>query len=140
MTEETKTYQLKLLFPLSLDKEKMKEIIKKIGEKPSSESNLVRQKLSYPIKKQSEGFSQTLDFILLPDSIKKIKNYLASEKNILRYMVIAKKAMKAKPREEIDLKMIDKIEPIKEVSKPKPKREKVKIEELDKKLKEILGQ
>jgi len=156
MTEENKPYQLNILFSPLLEQNKVEEIIEKIRQKITAESgsfsgekSLLRRRLAYPIKKHSEAFACVFNFLLPSGMVNKIEKYLGSEKNIIRHLVTVRKIPKAKPlKEKIDLKMIDKIEPFKEriiteeepVKKTLFKKEKVKIEELDKKLSEILNQ
>ncbi|MFH1671202.1 MAG: 30S ribosomal protein S6 [Candidatus Portnoybacteria bacterium] len=154
MTEENKLYQLSVLFSPQIEQSKVGEIIEKIKQKItvqngslSGEKNLLKKDLSYPINNHQDAFFYTFNFSLLPNLINEIEKYLNSEKSIIRHMLTIRKVQKARPfKESVDLKMIDKIEPIKDqvVSekepgrKPAPRKEKVKIEELDKKLKEIL--
>ncbi|OIO51819.1 MAG: hypothetical protein CO003_01560 [Candidatus Portnoybacteria bacterium CG_4_8_14_3_um_filter_44_15] len=163
---ETKRYRLKLIFSPLSEKDKVREVIdglkKKIAagngvmeqENPSLESERKKTRFFYPIKKYLEGYYQTVAFSVSPDIINELEKHLRLQNNLLRFMLTVKKAEKAKPAMSgLDLKMIDKIEPIKETArqpipekefpggkKPSVKKEKVKIEELDKKLKEILGE
>lgn len=154
MPQENKLYQLNILFSPLLEQNKVEENIEKIKQKITAENgsfsgerSLSRKRLAYPIKKHQEAFCYALNFLLSPELVNRIEKYLSSEANILRYLLAIKKTPKTKPaREPIDLKMIDKIEPLEKFpaprEKPAPKKErkeKVKIEELDKKLKEILG-
>ncbi len=164
MNSENKLYQLTLIFSPLVKEEKLKEILSNLKQKitalsgsvseeiPSSESAPIKKRLAYPIKKQPEAFFSFFKFVLLPESIKEIKKYIDSREEILRHLIISKKITKAKPtKETIDMKLIDKIEPFRKAPMPdrgpersrgeKPvKKEKVKIEELDKKLKEILDE
>lgn len=157
MNQETKSYQLRLIFsPLSKE-EKIREIVQDLKKKikgsdgvilkeiPPVESENKKTTFFYPIKKHLEGYYQTLDFSVSPDLINQLESHLRQQSGILRFMLTLKKNRKTKPvRETLDFKMIDKVEPMKEEikteTKPKVKKEKVKLEELDKKLKEILGQ
>ncbi len=160
MNQENKLYQLTLIFSPLVKEEKLKEILSNLKQKinalsgsiseeiPSPESAPIKKRLSYPIKKQPEAFFSFFKFLLLPESIKDIKKYIDSREEILRHLIISKKITKSKPaKETIDMKLIDKIEPFRkerivptEERKAPVKKEKVKIEELDKKLKEILNQ
>jgi len=167
MNQELRLYQLKIVFSPLLEKEKIREIFEGLKKKieqnngaitkeiPSLESENRKTRFFYPIKKFLEGYYQTIVFSTSPDSISQIDNYLHLQKSgVLRFMLTSKKAEKAKPfKEDFGSEMIDKIEPLKETleetkpkeetkteKKPRVKREKVKLEELDKKLKEILDQ
>lgn len=158
--QKNKTYQLTCLFHPSLNIEKINETIEKIkqavisNEEVSSEkkdyysSEPVKKSLAYLIKKQKEAFYWNFNFLFPPKEIDKIRQKLSQEKNILRCSIISRKKTKSKPiKESIDLKIIDKIEPLSDKESPvfkdirkKSLKEKIKIEDLDKKLEEILNQ
>ena len=166
MNQENKIYQLNILFSSLTKEEKIQKIIQTLKQKitssdgsvseeiPSPGIGLTKKRISYPIRKEQEGFYSILKFTspTNTDLIKEIKKYLQSEKRILRQLITVKKITKLKPvKENLDMKLIDKIEPIKKEkteSTPEPvkkkkssiKKEKVKIEELDKKLSEILSE
>ena len=135
-------------------------------ETESSLTNLIKKTLAYPIQKYQEAFYLNLNFLLPPQMIKQFRQQLNLEENILRYLItarpIAKKitpetfpssrktkttrAQLTPKKPFLDFGMIDKIEPLSATepsptpSQKKEKPEKVKIEELDKKLEEILNQ
>ena len=156
--QEDKPYQLTCLFNTSADTEKINQIIKEIrqiiisNEETASEKNyspeLINKKLAYPIKKHSEALYWDFNFSISPKEISKLEHVLKQKKNIIRYIIVNKKELKQKPaKKPIDFKMIDKVEPL--FNKPLDKierkelktvKEKTKIEDLDKKLEEILNQ
>lgn len=141
-----------------------KWIIEKDGSLSEKEnfSPGFKRNLAYPLKKHRQAFYFNLNFILAGQLINQLSQQLNLEKDILRHFIITKKKTKPKPiQETIDYKIVDRIEPLvaKEiplfkktiqdktpsVKKPvkggsAPGREKVKIEELDKKLEEILNE
>jgi len=142
-----------------------KWIIEKGGSFSEKEKAIIcfKKRLAYPLKKYQEAFYLNLNFLLTGQPISQLNQRLNSEKDILRYLIATKQKLKSKftpldkkyltgqVREDIDYQMIDKIEPLvaKEVPLSKKsvldkavsdKKEKVKIEELDKKLEEILKQ
>lgn len=82
--------------------------------------------LAYPIKKLKQAYLYSVDFELERDKINTIKNQLKDFKPILRHLIITKRIKKPVV-----------LEPPKPKPKTKPKP-KVKIEELDKKIEEIL--
>jgi len=96
------------------------------GEIIKKDSTIKKRKLSYPIKKEKEGYFISLDFQLSPSQLEKLNHQLKQEKDILRYLIISKKIQKLKPI---------KVEKFKEKITERPK---VKLEELDKKLEELL--
>jgi len=164
MTEENKKYQLTYLLSPLLEQKKLEEISQKIkkwiiekGGSLSEKENFFpgfKKNLAYPIKKYYQAFYFNLNFLLASQLINQLSQQLNLEKDILRYFIITKKKTRDKPiRETIDHKIVDRIEPLvaKEIplsqkptqtqeKKPPEKKEKVKIEDLDKKLEEILNE
>jgi len=162
MAEKNKQYQLTCLFSPLLEQKKIEEISQKIkkwiiekgGSFSEKEKSIIgfKKRLAYPLKKYQEAFYLNFDFLLTGQLISQLNQRLNLEKDILRYLIAFKQKPKSKPvQEDIDYQIANKIEPLvaKEVplsKKPIPdkvtleKKEKVKIEELDKKLEEILNQ
>lgn len=159
--QENKLYQLTCLFDTSTSIEKINQIIEEVrqiiisNEGIASEKNYssesIKKKLAYPIKKQNEAFYWDFDFSLSPKEISKLEQKLRYKKSVIRYIITNRKKLKLKQKivkKPIDFKMIDKIEPLpdeiieKIPKKEEPKfiKEKTKIEDLDKKLEEILNQ
>ena len=145
--------------------QKIKKWIIEKGGSLSEKENLspgFKRNLAYPLKKYYQAFYFNLNFILASQLINQFSQQLNLEKDILRHFIIIKKKIKSKPiQETIDRKIVDRIEPLvaKEIPLSKkptqekipsikkltrggsaPDREKVKIEELDKKLEEILNE
>jgi len=148
--QENKLYQLTCLFDTSANSEKINQIIEGIKQIITSNEGTISEKsyspapiskkLAYSIKKKNEALYWELSFSLLPKEIGKLEQTLRQKKNIIRYIITNRKKVKQKPiKESIDLKMIDKIEPLPEKKVPKIIKEKTKIEDLDKKLEEILN-
>lgn len=151
MAKETKQYQLTCLLSPLLEQKKIEEIGQKIkkwiiekgGSFPEKEKSLLalKKSLAYPVKKYREVFYFNFDFLLTSPVISQFSQQLNSEKDILRYLIALKKKPKSKPiREAIDYRMTDKIEPLVAKEIPLSEKPKVKIEEIDKKLEEILNQ
>lgn len=165
MDQENKLYQLTCLFSPTITSEKIDQLIDKIKSKITScggslsnevpLSNPIKKTLAYPIKKCQEAFYFSLNFVLPAQTVNKLNKQLSSDNNIIRHLITNRPQAKSsqiqiKPRkkqeESLDLKIIDKIEPLPKektpaiVSDQKEKKEKIKIEELDKKLEEILNQ
>ncbi len=162
MAEENKQYQLTCLFSPLLEQKKIEEISQKIekwiiakggsfSKKEKSSVNF-KKRLAYPLKKYQEAFYLNFNFLLTGQLISQLNQQLNLEKDILRYLINFKQKAKPKPvREDIDYQIASKIEPLvaQEIPLSKKtvpdkvtleKKEKVKIEELDKKLEEILKQ
>ncbi len=162
MTEGIKKYQIILIFPPILKPEELEQTIEKIKqyiikkegifskEKKENISSAQLKKLSYPINKYKEAFYLTLNFSILPKDIKLINQELNMKDNILRHIITIQDKVKIQSKEIINYnKMIEKIEPFHTLGisdKPKEEKEKVRkstkaeIEDLDKKLEEILNQ
>ena len=70
--------------------EEMKGLIAKNKGKISSENNLGRKKLSYPIEKSLKGVFICLEFDIEPKTLKSIEKELKLNKSIIRYLIIKK--------------------------------------------------
>ncbi len=93
-----------------------------------------KKRLSYPIKKQNSGFYATVEFQAEPEKIEKLKKFLELDNDFLRHLIIIanKKTQVKRPAR---VKPITTALPASETG---AKMAKVKIEELDKKLEELL--
>jgi ribosomal protein S6 len=106
---------------------KTKEFIEKHEGYIVHDFSTKKIRLAYPIKKQAGGLLCSLDFELERGNISEFAKEIRENKNILRHIIINKELTKPKPPT---------LKPIK--IQPKSKQAKIKIEELDKKLEEIL--
>jgi len=170
MNEQNKIYQLTCLFSPLLSSEESDKLVQKIKKEitdregsfdlPSAflvKENLTKKRLSYPIKKEREALFININFTAPAEAIGQIVNQIGSEKDVLRCLATLEKKSKPKPqpaKNEFDFEFVDKVEPlIKKEVEPKQEvkiteekipektsKEKVKLEELDKKLEEILNQ
>jgi len=131
--------------------EKISSLIKEQGGKITKEESLGKNKLAYPIKQLSHGYYQLYEFDLVKENLLNLNTALKLNKELVRFLIVKKKVKtEAALREEKALqeklakkkeKEIEKIKKGKEEDKEKPKKEKgkVSLEDLDKKLDEILG-
>ena len=92
-----------------------------------------KKRLSYPIKKQSGGFYVAVEFSAEPEKMDELKKFLGLENDILRHLLIdikngipAKRPARIKPAA------------VAASGETAAKAPKVKIEELDKRLEELL--
>lgn len=92
-------------------------------------SSVVKKTLAYPIKKIREAFLANLIFNLESEKVESLEKKIKSEKRIIRYLLLKKKVSK-KIITPYRLRVKTKI-------KTKPK---VELEEIEKKLEEILGE
>lgn len=143
--------------------------IKGLGGDLKKKGKLERRDLSYPIKKFNSGYYQIINFLFNPEKLEELSVVLKHKKDILRYMInfveepsfvkAEKDGDKARKKKKPELKAEkireiakeiteEEVEEIKKKAKegkPKvgpPQAEKdkeVKLEEIDKKLEEILG-
>ena len=162
MTEQIKEYQITLLFPPSLNQEildqsiqKTKKLITDQGGSFSqrTEPTVQLKKLSYPIDKHQEAFYLTYNLSLPVSAVDTLKQQLNLDSDLIRYLITVKDIIKEKPEPVIDYsEMIEKVEKIEKIEKidqaPMQDRDsgrsvgkpKSQIEDLDKKLEEILNE
>jgi len=130
-----KYYELTYLLSPELSESKIGEIQEKIisfieeeGGKIEKSNKPIQIKLKYSVQEKEEGFLSTLSFYCLPEKLQNLEEKLKKESLVLRYLILNKKPLKKIKVPKIGKKI--------EVKKEK----KVKLEEIDKKLEEILGQ
>lgn len=138
-----KLYELTYLISPDLSEEELKIFSEKINNFIQEEAGTLEKttepfkiKLSSPIKKKGEGFSNTLNFSLNSEKLKNLEKKLKSENQILRYIILTKKTIKKIPTKKV-------LPPSAGQPRPtagQPKVEKVELEEIDKKIEEILGE
>jgi small subunit ribosomal protein S6 len=136
-------YELTFLVNPNVSDEELNELINQLRDYVSrSEGQVIKdfstQKihLAYPVKKLRQAFLVTVDFDVPKDKIEPLKNHIKTIKSILRHLVITKYPIKILP---------PKIKPARikttvalDATKDTATKPKVKIEELDKKLEELL--
>jgi len=119
--------------------DKVRSFINELGGEIKTERIMEKRKLAYPVKKQGFGFYVTAEFNLGPENVIELEKKIGLEQSILRHLLLIKKIIKEVPRKPRSFKPREKPGGI--PIKPAPeKMEKVKIEEIDKKLEEILEQ
>lgn len=153
--ESQKKYELTLIFPPQLeggDLERVKKEIEKTinqleGTVVFKEKNT--QPLAYPINKQGQGIFIISQISISPEKISALSKELKLNSQVLRHLITqipisakVEKPRKAKPKFKEPVKRDKKETPTK-VGVPtavgrKPEEEKVKLEEIDKKLDDII--
>ena len=133
-----KRYELTCLISSKLSEEEVKglsekinSLIKEEGGVSSEMRNLIRRKLASPIKKEGQVYLLTLNFHFEPEKLESLEKKLKGLPEILRFLIEGKKVAKV----EI---LLEKIPP--KIKKPLPEVEKVELEDIEKKLEEILGE
>jgi small subunit ribosomal protein S6 len=127
--------------------QKVAELIKTNGGTITKEQDLDKQKFAYPIKNQSHGYYFVYEFDLPTDKLLGLNRILQLTSEVMRFIIV-KKQIKSeeqiKEEARIQEKIAKKREKVKtdeaKVEKVSKEKEKVKIslEDLDKKLDEIL--
>ena len=118
---------------------KINEVVKKFGGEITLTDNLGSKKLAYPIGDAQVGNYLVIEFNGEPEKIKELGNELKLTPEVLRFIIALKKV---KTQEEIEAEKVRKEKMAaraekKEEAKVEP-TQKVSLEELDKKLGEIL--
>lgn len=94
-----------------------------VGDEP----RLTKKHLSYPILKKSEAYVAPLTFFLRPELLTDLEEFLAQQKQILRYFLVRHEAREQRRRI-----------PRQRITRP-PEKKAFELAEIDKKLEEILG-
>ncbi len=117
--------------------EKVRAQIKELGGEAKKEYISEKKKLAFKIKKQGSGFYATAVFEMEPEKIDELNSFLRSNNDILRHMIINQAELRTEKvsKKPARIKLADSETVIGET---KAKTGKVKIEELDKKLEELL--
>ncbi len=125
-------------------KEKIKKIIEKFKGEITLEDSLGKKKLSYPIKKNHQGYYLLYEFDLPGEELKGLNQNLKLTNEILRHIIVKKKLktpslLKAtKDKLEAEEKVSEEKKETAREKKIQNDKEKVKLEDLDKKLDQIL--
>lgn len=95
--------------------------------------------LSYPIKKMQQGYLCETVFEAKPESIHKIESEIKTYPNILRYMIEVKRAL---PKKQLKKRTAsyraERMAGIGKEKIPTPSRDKISMEEIEKKIDEII--
>lgn len=134
-------------------KKEVNSWITKDGGKVTKDESWGRKKLSYPINKEQHGFYFLSEFDGEPNLLKVLQKKLKLQKEIVRYILTHKKPISEKELEKqkqaekrIQARAAQQAterftrETAKKEKVEKPEEPKIKLEELDKKLDELLDQ
>jgi small subunit ribosomal protein S6 len=131
-------YELGYLIAPNLSEEELKSFSEKINSLIQEQGGVLgkiskekKTRLGYSIKDKSSAFLTTLTFHLKPERLNALEKQLEENKQILRYFILKKKEPKK-------LEVIKKPLPKVKVSEDKPKKAKVELKDIEKKLEEIL--
>lgn len=150
-------YELLSVLSIKLNEEEQKkavekviDLIKKEGGQVTKNEGWGRRKLAYQIKHERHGFYLLLEFDLMPNKLSVISKFLKLTPEILRYMMVQAKIRTeeeiAKERRIKERRIAEEEKKLKEkiaaeekpVEKKPAKEKKISLEDLDKKLDEIL--
>ena len=154
MPEKTqRQYELTFILSPNLGEEEISSFEQEIEKNIENLEGTLRKKgrlekrsLSYPIKKFQSGYHLMVNFLFSPEKLEELYSALKHKKEILRYIitVVPEESSFVKDIKGKKPKKIPQAEKIKKPKeeKPSPKKAskgKTKLEEIDKKLEEILG-
>jgi len=138
-----KNYELTYLIYPDLSEEGLRNFSEKINNFIQEEAGKIektiapsKKRLGYPIKKKEGAFEVSLDLSLNPDKLESLEKKLKSENQILRYLILTKKAPEKVSTKEFLLK---KEKPFR-ITRKTLETKKVELKEIDKKIEEILGE
>ena len=149
-----KAYELTYLISSELSVEEVNSLSEKIVSLIKEKEGILKKvipilkkQLAYPIKKKGSAYLASLNFQINPDKLTEIKKEIETKKEILRYLLLVVVEVKSKVNSRItktisEVKLNKKDDfslSLKNAEKNIPKK-KVKIEELEKKLDEVLKQ
>lgn len=133
MTSEPKLYELAYVLKNEPEETlrglvgKIREYIEEKSGRTLEEGRMAKRRLSYPIRKEAEGYFGHLKFFLKAGDLAELEEKLRQEKNILRYLLA-----KAGQPEQALRPTVRKIRKI-------PEKKALDTAEIDRKLEEILG-
>ena len=155
MKEQLQHYELTLLIPGAIAEDQhqtilneVKSLLEKNNAQITATEELGRRKLAYAIKQLRNGFYFIFEFNLMAKDLKVVEKDLKLNNNILRFMAVKKhekteeeitkeeKIKASKVKEQ--LKQQKEAVAAKEQPKEKAAKPKVSLEDLDKKLDELL--
>jgi len=145
---DTKKYEFAyILSPKVADGEaltvagKFAKIIEDAGGMVSHQEVPKKRKLSYPIKKERMGFFGWINFSDNPEKILALEKKLKGEENILRHLVVEAVEIPLRESRPFTPRVSSRPAklPVTQPADPGKEDEKLDLEELDKKLEEILG-
>ena len=142
-----KNYELTYLLSPELSEEdfnnntqKIIAVLQEEGGEALEGAKPVRKRLSPPIKKQRQAWLGVLNISFNPEKLESFLKRLRLEPQIIRFLITVKEPARIrKIRKETKPKIVKKIIEAPQIEKS-PEEKKVEIEEIEKKLAEILGE
>jgi|SRR3989344_3495898 len=144
MDKDKQLYEIAYLITSSMSEEEAQnfhQIIKNeaqgMGALIDDEGRVEKKKLCYPIRKNLDAYLAYFRFTLENEKINELDSRIKNDKNILRHLTIKTRRYVQKTFSTRPFKPIS--EKSKEILMPKEEIPAANIEEIDKKLEEILG-
>ncbi len=140
-------YELMYIIPAKLEEEEKKSIMEKVSKMLTDHKAAIQdhevwltRKLSYPIKHIRQGVFVLAHFTMDPENVPALNLELQRDGDILRHIIIHYKSEIIKTKPQISqVKQAPKTQPAdKEKDKEEVVTSDVKLEDLDKKIEEIL--
>lgn len=138
-----KNYELNCLISPEISEEEARGLLQKINDFILKEKGEIKNttapfkiKLAYSINKKGEAFLSVLNFGLEPLKLVELEKNLKTENQIIRYLILTKEPQKEILRKQRATKRAPKIS--EKTKEEKTETSKVKLEEIDKKIEEIL--
>ncbi len=153
----TQYYEFLGILPGTLAENEVPAVIKKITDFFIAQSGEItyqdsfgRKKMAYPIKHLRHGYYFLLELNLAPEKLKSIEKKLKIDENLLRFIIIKTKPKSREEREkektrmqaspERDKRERDQDKNDRDTSSSDKNQNKISLDELDKKLDEILSE
>ena len=134
MNSEPKLYEISYVLKIDTEEalgntlEQIRKYIEERSGRSLEERHMSKRRLAYPVGKNHEGFFGSIKFFLKPEDLGELESKLKSDKHFIRYIITIDNKYGAEPRGHV--------KKIRRVSEQKA----ADIQEIDKKLEEILGQ
>ncbi|MFH1714046.1 MAG: 30S ribosomal protein S6 [Candidatus Nealsonbacteria bacterium] len=140
-----KNYELTFLISPDLPEEEAKGFQQKINSYIQEQEGLLingnillKRTLAYPISKISEAYLAVSVFQLNPEKLAEVEKKLKEENQIIRYLITVVKKERKLPARRI--KALVQKSKVTVTERTEPQEKKVELNEIDKKLEEILNE
>ena len=104
MTSDSKLYEISYFLDAdSEDKareisDRVRNFLEEKNPVITAASHLQNRRLAYPIRKKTEGTFGSIKFLLHPDGVSELRDFLNREKNVLRYVLALSRRAEETPR------------------------------------------
>ena len=133
MQQEPKLYEISYVLKIDSDEgltgtlEQIRKYIEEKSGRSLEESRLSKRRLAYPVGKNYEGVFGSMKFFLKPEDLSELESRLKRDQKFIRYMITIAKAYGFETKGHPKIKRA-------------PEIKAADVQEIDKKLEEILGE